>query len=66
MLENILIAIIVVAAAFFVGRRFRNSFTGKKAGGCGCGCSGCGSNASGAPGCDHPPKADFPARPNKE
>ncbi|MFZ5774169.1 MAG: FeoB-associated Cys-rich membrane protein [Thermodesulfobacteriota bacterium] len=62
MLENILIAIIVAAAAFFVGRRFRNSFTGKKAGGCGCGCSGCDPKEGAGPsGCDQTP-ADFPRR----
>ena len=47
MLQNIIIIVILVACAIFIGRRMyanlRNSDKGR---GCGCGCSGCGPDIS--------------------
>lgn len=60
MLENTLIIVIVAMAAFFVGRRFRNSFKVNKSGGCGCGCSGCDSGITTPPTECGKPAAGFP------
>jgi len=39
-MQNIIVAVIILLAAFFTGRTFLRGFTGR--GSCGCGCSGCG------------------------
>ncbi|MGO9570193.1 MAG: FeoB-associated Cys-rich membrane protein [Desulfomonilaceae bacterium] len=43
MWQEIAVGLMVAASAFFIGKRFWNSFKGVRTGGanCGCGCSGC-------------------------
>jgi len=41
--QNIIVIIILIACALYIGRRMYNNFRGtRKGGGCGCGCSDCG------------------------
>jgi len=40
MWENIIIAIIILICAVYIGRRFYKNLTGKSSG-CGCSCTGC-------------------------
>jgi hypothetical protein len=43
MIQNSIIAIILVACALYIGRRVYNNIKGSQQGcGCGCSCSGCG------------------------
>lgn len=47
MLQNIIIIVILIACAIYIGRRMYASFRNSdKSGGCGCGCSGCGPDLS--------------------
>lgn len=46
-MDNVIVALIVLAAIAFIGRKVYLSFTGK--GGCGCGCGG-GANKAGKKG----------------
>jgi len=43
MWQEIAVGILVAASAFFIGKRFWNSFRSARTGStnCGCGCSGC-------------------------
>jgi FeoB-associated Cys-rich membrane protein len=43
MWQEIAVGLMVAASAFFIGRRFWNSFRAARTGStdCGCGCSGC-------------------------
>lgn len=50
-MDNVIIALIGLAAVFYLGRKAYRSLSGKE--GCGCGCEGChsASNKSGTPSC---------------
>ncbi|MCL7488250.1 MAG: FeoB-associated Cys-rich membrane protein [Desulfobulbaceae bacterium] len=42
-LQNIIVIIILIACALYIGQRMYNNFrNSRKGGGCGCSCSGCG------------------------
>jgi len=45
MVQNIIIALIVLVCALYVGRKFYRQFKGTESG-CGCECSGCDSRSS--------------------
>jgi hypothetical protein len=42
MIQNIIIIVILIGCAFYIGRRMYNNLRNSKTGGgCGCSCSGC-------------------------
>ncbi|MDG4475121.1 FeoB-associated Cys-rich membrane protein [Thiovibrio frasassiensis] len=60
MWQNIIISCIIVACAFFLGRRIFRQLTGKQSG-CSSGCKGCNDPAAGSDSCTKA-KADFPKK----
>jgi len=47
MIQNIIITVILVACAFYIGRRLYSNLRGSNKGcGCGCSCSDCGPDIS--------------------
>ncbi len=52
MWQEITVGLLVAASAFFIGKRFWNSFKGVRTSStCGCGCSGCGEGFTGQSDC---------------